>query len=338
MNIEIISTPNDELKETGFGTLKTCEHVFRAVSEKGYRVKLSVCKNMADLEKVVKRKPDLVILAVKYIKTKNGNNIWLSDYFATNNINYSGSSREVLRYDSDKVLAKLKLRRKGINTANFFTAIPGEHKCEEDLPLAFPLFLKPFDAANGNGVDDLSLVTNFQEFENKICSLHALYKIPVLVEAYLDGREFTVALMTSSTGELIAAPIEIVPALSTKGLRILGEKAKKDDSESLRKIRDEVMKEKVKKLAMDAFINLGVRDFGRIDIKANNNGDCFFMEANLVPGMTYGSSYFPKAWEIEYGISYDKVVDLVLEGALRRAPASNAIEKIEVKRSMFSLA
>jgi len=320
MNIEIITTPNDELKETGFGTLKACEHVFKAILDKGYSVKLSVCEDMTDLEKVVDRKPDLVILAVKYISTNDGKHIWLSDYFAKNNIYYSGSSREVLRYDSDKVLAKLKLRRKGIKTANFFTAIPGEHKCENDLPLAFPLFLKPFDAANGNGVDDLSFVTNFHEFESKVQSLHALYNIPVLVEEYLDGREFTVAVMKSSNGELIAAPIELVPAISSKGLRILGEKAKRDDSESLRKITDELIKAKVKKLAVDAFLNLGARDFGRIDIKANSEGDCFFMEANLVPGMTCGSSYFPKAWEIEYGISYQKVVALILEGALRRVP------------------
>ena len=41
-------------------------------------------------------------------------------------------------------------------------------KNDNELPVAFPLFLKPLDAANGNGIDDLSFVTNFKEYKSKI--------------------------------------------------------------------------------------------------------------------------------------------------------------------------
>ena len=64
---------------------------------------------------------------------------------------------------------------------------------------------------------------------------------------------------------------------------------------------------------------MGVRDFGRIDIKTNNHGECFFMEANLVPGMTQCSSYFPEACHIENSFTYNKVVELLLAGGLARA-------------------
>jgi D-alanine-D-alanine ligase len=40
---------------------------------------------------------------------------------------------------------------------------------------------------------------------------------------------------------------------------------------------------------------LGARDFGRIDIKLDEYGKPNFLEANLVPGMTPGTSYFPRA-------------------------------------------
>ncbi|MGB5729895.1 MAG: hypothetical protein WBM52_22065 [Thiogranum sp.] len=42
------------------------------------------------------------------------------------------------------------------------------------------------------------------------------------------------------------------------------------------------------------------------------------MEANLVPGMTAGSSYFPKACKIDGEISYDKMIGLILDEGLRR--------------------
>jgi len=320
VNIEIITTPNEELKESGFGSLKSCNSVLESIIKTGHNIKLNICTCKNDLIKIVKRKPDLVILAVKYLSIKNEGNIWLSDYFAKENINYTGSSFEVLKFDSDKVLAKIHLAKKGIKTARYFTAIPGQYKSKNDLPILFPLFLKPIDAANGNGIDDLSYVRNFTEFESKVLSLHDTFKLPILVEEYLDGKEFTVAVIETQNGVLSVSPIEIIPLVSTNGLRILGQQAKKDDCEEFRKIDDDNIIDKLKKLAIESYKGLGIRDFGRIDIKSNQKGECFFMEANLVPGMTEGSSYFPKACANQSELTYDKVVELMISGGINRVP------------------
>lgn len=320
MRIEIITTSNEALKETGFGTLKACNNVLDSIRRLGYTVTLNVCETATDLHEVAKRKPDLVVLAVKYIAVENGSDIWLSDYFKKNGINFTGSSREVLKFDSDKVLAKSHLRKKGIRTADYFTAIPGQYTCESELPIAFPLFLKPLDAANGNGINDLSFVTNFADYESKVLSLYKLFNLPVLAEEYLDGREYTVAVINTVSSGLMVSAVEVVPPQSANGLRILGEKAKRDDSEELKKAGDNEIMDRVMKLAVDAFFHLGARDFGRVDVKVSSNGQCYFMEVNLVPGMTYGSSYFPKACEIEGGLTYDKMIGLILAPGLCRVP------------------
>ena len=322
MQIEIITTPNEALKESGFGTRVACNSDLSAIQEMGHYARLCVCRTKQDLDDVIKRKPDLVILAVKYVPVAHEDNIWLSDYFAHNKINFTGSSKDVLEYDSNKVLAKTHLANKGIKTANYFIAIPGQYKNESELPFSFPLFLKPLDAANGNGIDDLSYVTDFAHYQNKINTLYETFNQPILVEEYLDGREFTVAIIKTREENLIVSAVEVVPPTSTNGLRILGAQAKKDDSEELIKIVDKDVKWKVITLATDAFNALGVRDFGRIDIKTNNNGDCFFMEANLVPGMTCGSSYFPEACEIAHQFNYNKVIELLLAGGLVRASSN----------------
>ena len=322
MHIEIITTRNEALKESGFGSLKACNSVFRAVERLGYDVKLSVCEDTSCLEEVVKRKPDLVILAVKYIPRENEADIWLSEYFSRHNVNFTGSLREVLKFDSNKVKAKMHLTNKGINTARYFIAIPDQYRDESELPLSFPLFLKPLDAANGNGIDDLSFVTSFGEFVNKTASLYESFGQPVLVEEYLDGREFTVAVIKKHNDELVLSAVEIIPLESTNGLRILGAQAKKDDSEKMTPIEDGEIKNRVSVLAANVFNHLGVRDFGRVDIKMNTNGDCFFMEVNLVPGMTFGSSYFPQACHLAHGFDYDEVVELLLSGGIARASSA----------------
>jgi D-alanine-D-alanine ligase len=322
MHIEIITTPNEALKESGFGSLKACNSVLAAIQRMGYSASLNVCKTIECLDDVVKRKPELVILAVKYIPIKNEDDIWLSEYFSQCGINFTGSSREVLKFDSNKVLAKTHLTNKGIKTADFFIAVPGQYKKESDLPVKFPLFLKPLDAANGNGIDDLSYVTNFTGYESKVASLYDSFNQPILVEEYLDGREFTVAVIKTRNEKFIVSAVEAIPPTSSHGLRILGAQAKKDDSEKLIEIVDDEVKNSVTALAIDAFNTLGARDFGRIDIKTNNHGECFFMEANLVPGMTYGSSYFPEACDIANEFGYDKVIELLISGGLARVSST----------------
>ena len=184
MHIEIITTPNEALKESGFGSLKACNSVLKAIQEMGHSVKLNVCETKEDLHEVVSRVPELVVLAVKYIPIGDSSNmgqddIWLSEYFPQHKINFTGSSREVLKFDSNKVRAKIHLTNKGIKTAEYFIAIPGEYKNQSELPVGFPLFLKPLDAANGNGIDDLSFVTNFADYESKVASLYNTFEQPI---------------------------------------------------------------------------------------------------------------------------------------------------------------
>lgn len=318
LKIEIITTPNIDLKESGFGTLKASQSILKAVKNMNQNVVLTICTTKEDLQLVVKRKPDLVILSVKYLSFEDEPDIWLSEFFEQNSINYTGSSKDILKFDSNKVEAKSYLKEKAIKTADFFTAIPEQYKSKEDLPIKFPLFLKPIDAANGNGIDDLSYVTNFKEYESKVLSLYEEFGDTILVEEYLNGKEYTVSVIEKNCGGLIVSPIEILPLVSTKGLKILGYKAKTDDSESLTFISDNIIKNRLIKMATDVFHGLKIRDFGRIDIKMDSVGVCHFMEVNLVPGMTYGSSYFPKSCEINNEFSYEDVVKLMLSKGLSR--------------------
>lgn len=327
MNIEIITTPNEKLKESGFGSLKSCNSVLEAVIKMGHDAILNICETKVDLLNTVMRKPDLVILAVKYIPLENEEAIYLSQYFDTHKINYTGSTRNVLKFDSNKVLAKTHLKNRGVKTPDHFTAIPGQYKSANELPISFPLFLKPIDAANGNGVDDLSYATNFEEFESKVLSLYDEFSLPILVEEYLEGNEYTVSVIQMNDGRLLMSHIEIIPPSSTNGLRILGHKAKTDNSEQVRKIRDNILKVKLTKMATDVFYGLGIRDYARIDIKTDNKGVCYFMEVNLVPGMTEGSSYFPTSCEIDNNLVYEEVVTLMLSQGLSRIPSLKRVNK-----------
>ncbi|WP_045857027.1 D-alanine--D-alanine ligase family protein [Teredinibacter purpureus] len=323
MKIEIITSKNAELKETGFGSVLACNDVLASVELLGHTVQVTECGSMEDLSNVVRRNPDMVILGAKYMPVAAGDDVWFSEYFEQNHIIFSGSTRETLKYDSDKVLAKVHLASLGVKTAKFFTAIPGEYKVEKELPFQFPLFLKPTDAANGNGIDDQSFVENFQEFEAKVLSLYTLYQQPILAEEYLGGREFTVAVIKGDNDKMSVSAIELIPPVSSGTLRILGAAVKLNDSEELKEILVADIGS-VMDIAALSFNGLGARGFARIDVKTDNEGVCYFMEANLVPGMNRGTSYFPRACGIANKMQYDDVIGLMLDESFERVVARQA--------------
>ncbi len=323
MNIEIITTPNETLHETGFGSLDSCQNVLNSIQKIGHNVRISLCESLADLEGVLSREPDLALLAVKYISMDNGKNLWLSQYFASQGIAYSGSARDTLEFDSNKVLAKLHLRKKGVSTAAFFTASVGGFQQDKALPLDYPLFLKPIGVANSNGIDDQSYVNSFEEFESKVSSLKEIYGQSVLAEEYLAGKEFTAAIIVTKSRELLVSAVEIVPPKSGSGHRILSGEVKAKNTETLKKITDKKIRLEVRRMAFDAFVGLGIEGFGRIDIKSNADGKCFFMEANLVPGMTSGSSYFPETFRIDLDFSYDQIISHIIEYCFNKEKKRN---------------
>lgn len=318
MSIEIITTPNKGLIETGFGGENACNSIKRVIQELGYTVNLNVCETKADLDVIVERQPNLVLLGVKYLQDKSRNQLWLADYFEKRGIPFTGSAPKVLNFDNNKISAKTFLRNLGVSTAQYFTAIPDQYAQENELPLRMPLFLKPLSAANGNGVDEDSFVNDFDGYQRKVASLFSRFNQPVIVEEFLGGREFTVSIIKNEFGEFFTAPIEIVPPLLPNGLRILGEEVKKADSETLKRIDDMDLKASLNNLAIDVFGKLEARDFGRVDIKSTSDGNLQFLEINLVPGLTEGSSYFPRAFEIEHQCKYPHVVRMILENALSR--------------------
>ncbi|WP_085899723.1 hypothetical protein [Kiloniella majae] len=335
-HIAVVATNTEGMKETGFGSLETCKAFYNALGERYQRVTFHEVTTKSSLDIIARERPDLVVLCSKYLPATTANDkVWFSEYFAIHGIAFTGSDRETLEFDSNKSKAKTVLLNNGIATARFFLAHPDEFKSESHLPLPLPLFLKPLDAANGNGIDENSIVRDFESYRLKLAELFLAFGAKVLVEQVLSGREFTVAVLDNKvkTTRMIL-PLEIIPPKNSKGDRILGSEAKLQNEERLRLI-EEPLRSEINQLAGDVFTKLGAQDFGRIDIKLDSYGKPHFLEANLMPGMTPDSSYFPRACIFNSSesrqkngnsdMSYADVALKIVELALSRVTAVTAI-------------
>ena len=331
-HIAMVATETSGMMETGFGPIDTCKSLCLELQKIYGRVTFHVITTMHDLEQISAQKPDLVILCQKYfIPEKDGIALWFSEYFSQKKINFTGSIRKSLAYDSNKSIAKTVISNSGIATAKFFLTSPGQIKKDYLLPLEFPLFIKLINAANSYGIDETSIVHNFEAYVKKVDELQTYNLGKILVEEYLPGREFTVAVFDDeSTGQRWSFPLEIITGKNNIGNLVLGYDVKNQNLEKLKPL-SEPLAAQLNWLASRVFSVLKARDFARIDFKLDSTGALNFMEINLVPGLTQGSSYFPEACAIlnsysakdnpDYGLKYVDVINKIAEIGLNRCPA-----------------
>ncbi len=332
-HIAVVATNTEGMKETGSGSLETCRTVYDSLKKRYQHVTFHEVISTTTLSEIAKEVPDLVVLTSKYFVQKQSNvKTWFSQYFADRNIAFTGSDRSAMEFDSNKSKAKTLVQGKGLATAKYFLTYPDQFEAEAQLPVPLPVFVKPVDAANSNGIDGNSVARDFDAYKKKVSELFEEYGVKVLVEEFLPGREFTVAILDDeANGTRLTIPMEIIPPKNSMGDRILDGQAKRENLETTRLVMDPLRTEIII-FADQIFEILGARDLGRIDIKIGTDDKLYFLEANLCPGMTPGTSYFPQAcildnqqrvmFNNESNIQHSDIVTKIVEIALSRSNIS----------------
>ena len=307
--IEILIVPNPKGKnahQDNVGIILEENTILKILSKRYKKVSITNIKNKKDLQKLVKRKPDLVFSGVKYFlfgKEK----IWLNNYLEIYKIPYIASSKSALDNESDKNKAKKIIRLAKIKTADFFTTYPNEHLNTKTIPISFPLFIKPIKGGDSRGIDSNSIVHNFDSFKKKVLEIKKNHNLTSIAETYLTGREYSVGILEDSiSGILRALPVEIIVKKDINGHSILDFNIKKNDEEKVIAVKDIKIFNKISKLAKESFKALGGKSLGRIDIKMNSQGTPCFMEANLMPGLRKGDFY--RACVLNLGMTYEDMI------------------------------
>ena len=293
-HIEIVRS--EKVGSGGMGR-STSDKVFEVLSSAYQSVGVSIITDELGLEALVLKKPDLVFLGSSKIRLATEDNtdfsyIWLSEYLDQHNINYTGSDKLAMETNNNKEMAKFAIASAGLPTSPYFTALPGEYGLQQNLNIDFPLFIKPISSGGSKGINKDSVVHNSDSFNSKVQAIFNEFGTKSLVEAYLTGREYSVALLGNGRS-LKAMPVEILTQKNSRGDRILCSAVKKEDTEQVVAVTDPAIKKRLSKLAKQIFRVLGARDFGRVDFRMDSAGKIHFLEANLAPGL--GGGYFTRA-------------------------------------------
>ena len=139
----------------------------------------------------------------------------------------------------------------------------------------------------------------------------------MLVEPYLNGREFTVGLLGSGASARTVAAMEIhLGEKAEPGLYSLSNKENYEDRVTYTIATDALARE-AERVALAAWVALGCRDAGRADLRTGADGKVYFLEVNPLAGINPVTSDLPIMWRM-LGRKYEDLIGIILDEAIGR--------------------
>lgn len=211
------------------------------------------------------------------------------------------------------------LSRFGIPIPRHFVIRPEMESLEKQLQsieqkMIFPLFVKPAAGGTSVGISERSLVSTPQELAAQVHTLLREFKnLPVLVETYLPGREYTVGVMGNRDNKLVL-PIIAFP-LNQKIRTVAAKKMGDRLGEEIITAGDPSY-QWLSELATGVFDAVGAQDVLRIDIKKDGEGNPAVIDVNGSPALTPSASLAQMA--VWAGFSYNDFIKMFISIALER--------------------
>lgn len=239
------------------------------------------------------------------------------------NIPYTGSPPHCLAICYDKSIVRAIVKDMGIPVPKGILINPQDTKFK--VPFGFPVIIKPAMGDGGFGITKENVVNSFEEFINVISNLRGNlgYDKPILVEEFLTGKDLTFGII-GNPPDHISLPIieEDYSSLPDGYPKICGYEAKwLSDSPywGINSVPADLPRETekfIKESSLKLFERLGCRDYCRFDWRLDKDGNPRLLEVNPNPSWCW-DGHLAKMAKFA-GISYQEMLKLILESALKR--------------------
>jgi len=305
---------------------ETIHHVRNAIERAGWEY-LQIEADEDCFENLRLQKPDIVFNRAEGVRGESRES-QVPALCEMLGIPYVGSGVMTNAIGLDKPTTKMIIEYHGLETAPFQVFTTTDEPIRQGL--GYPLILKPSHEGSSIGINWDNVVNDEDAFRGKLEEMFLTYRQPILVERFIDGREFSVGLVGNYLGDEEPTVLPVLE-IDFSGFppelgRVLGQKAKSvfDDSSNYKcpaKIDDE-LRGRIEAHAKASFKALNCHDWARLDYRLDADGGLYFLEANTLPGIDYDVerdelSFYPMMW-VAAGKTYDDMVREVIRAALRR--------------------
>jgi D-alanine-D-alanine ligase len=244
-------------------------------------------------------------------------------------LSYTGCNPRGLVLARDKSLSKKLLAFHRVPVPEFEVFRAGR-PIRRPKRLVFPLIVKSLTQEASIGISQASVVENDEKLRERVTFIHESIGTAAIVEQYIEGRELYVGILGNQA--LQALPVwelfftnmpDDVKRIATERVKWNPKYQKKYgiDSGPVKDLADPEC-EKIQHLCKRAYRALELSGYARIDLRLDESGRVWVLEANPNPQIARGEDFAASAEKI--GLSYDAVLQRIINLGLRWQPESVA--------------
>jgi D-alanine-D-alanine ligase len=237
---------------------------------------------------------------------------------------YTGCNPRGLMLARDKALSKTILHYHRIPVPDFAVVHVGR-KVRPHKKLGFPLIVKSLTQEGSSGISQASVVHDEDKLRERVQFIHDSIGTDAILERYIEGRELYVGIIgnqrqsvfpvwelhfTKRGDEVHRIATERVK-WSTKYQRKYGIKTR------AAKLPDDVAT-RIQYLCKRVYRSLSLSGYARIDLRMDDSGKPYVIEANPNPQLAYGEDFAESAERV--GVSYDQLLQRILLTGLQWRP------------------
>jgi D-alanine-D-alanine ligase len=293
-------------------SLRSGRRVADSLTEQGIKVELRD-PDATLLDFLRESRPDVVWPALHGASGEDGALRGLLDFIG---VPYVGSRSDSARLAWDKPTAKVIVGRAGVSTPKSITLTRDAFRelgagsvlasISEELPI--PVVVKP---AQGGSAQGVTLVESIDDLPRAMVDAYTYCDV-ALIEQKIVGTEIAIGIIDTGDGPVALPAVEIQPVSGVYSFE-----ARYNAGETRfytpARLSDEVT-ESAAAAAITAHVALGLRHLSRVDLIVDAAGTPWFLEANVLPGLTE-TSLLPQALEAaghDLGWVYSALADAAI--------------------------
>jgi D-alanine-D-alanine ligase len=237
---------------------------------------------------------------------------------------YTGCNPRGLILARDKALSKKLLAYHRIPVPDF-TVVRRGRKPVLSKRMHFPLIVKSLFFEASAGISQASVVENADQLARRVQFIHDSLGTAAIVEQFIEGRELYVGVIGND--RLDAFPVwemsfDRMPDnrwhIATERVKWSTQYQKKHGIMTDMATLDAPAIERIHRIAKRAYRALDLNGYARVDLRMDDEGRAFVLEANPNPNLAYGED-FAESGE-KSGLAYERLLDRILTLGLRWEP------------------
>jgi D-alanine-D-alanine ligase len=239
---------------------------------------------------------------------------------------YTGCNPRGMLLSKDKALAKKILTYHRIPTPQF-AVFPRGRRVRRPKKLAFPLFVKSIVEDASFGISQASLVHDDAALIERVEFVHTQAQSDAIAEQYIDGREFYMSVIGNQRLKTFPPWEMLFTKMPDDVARIATAKVKWDSEYQKRhgiktaaaNNLPEGVAERMARICKRVYRALNMSGYARMDMRMNQDGRIFVLEANANPNIEYGDDFAESV--AHSGTNYEALIQRILNlGMAYQAP------------------